>query len=276
MIPKMILDNNIKFKIPQKIQNIISNEKYHINSIGLSDSTVLCFEKYVLKIERECETSDNEHAMLKWLQGRLPVPKIIASEKEEGINYLLMSRLKGEMSCAEKYMSKPSLLVKLLADGLKMLWDVDISDCPRLDSPDSLNNSLRLAQFRVENNLCDTENVQPGTYGESGFENPAALLEWLKKNRPKEDLVFSHGDYCLPNIFLSGSVISGFIDLGCCGIADRYHDIALCYRSLSNNFSGRYGGKAYENFNADILFDALNIEPDWKKIRYYILLDELF
>ena len=51
--------------------------------------------------------------------------------------------------------------------------------------------------------------------------------------------------------------------------------IALCYRSLVHNFEGRYGGEVYEGFNANILFDELGIEPDWNKIRYYILLDEL-
>ena len=46
--------------------------------------------------------------------------------------------------------------------------------------------------------------------------------------------------------------------------------------SLKHNFSGMYGGKRYENFNANKLFDAIGIEPDWEKIKYYLLLDELF
>lgn len=50
----------------------------------------------------------------------------------------------------------------------------------------------------------------------------------------------------------------------------------LYYRSLKHNFEGKYGGQKYENFNPDILFEKLGMEPDWEKIRYYILLDELF
>ena len=61
-----------------------------------------------------------------------------------------------------------------------------------------------------------------------------------------------------------------------CGIADKWQDIALCYRSLLHNFSGKYGGKVYEGFSPELLFEKLGIEPDWEKIRYYILLDELF
>jgi aminoglycoside phosphotransferase len=59
-------------------------------------------------------------------------------------------------------------------------------------------------------------------------------------------------------------------------IRDKWNDIALCYRSLKHNFDGTYGGKVYKDFNPDILFEKLEIEPDWDKINYYILLDELF
>ena len=97
-----------------------------------------------------------------------------------------------------------------------------------------------------------------------------------KRPKPVEELVFSHGDYCMPNIFIKNNKINGFIDLGRSGVADKYQDIALCYRSLKHNFDGSQGGKVYENFNAESLFIELDIVPDWEKIKYYILMDELF
>jgi aminoglycoside phosphotransferase len=36
-------------------------------------------------------------------------------------------------------------------------------------------------------------------------------------------LVLIHGDYCLTNVLLDGWALSGFIDLGRCGVAGRYH-----------------------------------------------------
>lgn len=102
------------------------------------------------------------------------------------------------------------------------------------------------------------------------------LLEWLEKNRPEFDPVLSHGDFCLPNVFVENGTISGFIDLGDSGIGDKWRDIALCYRSLKHNFDGTFGGKVYPDFDPEMLFDALGIEPDREKLRYYILLDELF
>ena len=77
-------------------------------------------------------------------------------------------------------------------------------------------------------------------------------------------------------IFIDQDQISALIDLGRSGIADRYQDIALCYRSLKHNFSGVYSGIAYPDFHPDMLFDELDMTPDYDKIRYYILLDELF
>ena len=120
------------------------------------------------------------------------------------------------------------------------------------------------------------DNVEPDTFGEKGFADPDALLEWLWENRPKEDLALSHGDYCLPNVFGMGAEVSGYIDLGRTGIADKWCDIALCYRSLSHNYSGRYHGRSYGAYDDLLLFRELGLEPDWEKIRYYILLDELF
>ena len=103
------------------------------------------------------------------------------------------------------------------------------------------------------------------------------MLKWLKENQPKNfEPVLSHGDFCLPNVFFQNNEFSGLIDLGETGVADKYQDIALCYRSLKHNFGGVYGGKVYKDFNPDLLFEKLEITPDWEKIRYYTLLDELF
>ena len=93
----------------------------------------------------------------------------------------------------------------------------------------------------------DVDNEEPTTFGEGGFRDPEHLLMWLEENRPAFEPVLSHGDYCLPNIFLENGTLKGFIDLGRAGIGDKWNDIALCYRSLKHNFDGTYGGKVYAN-----------------------------
>jgi aminoglycoside phosphotransferase len=94
------------------------------------------------------------------------------------------------------------------------------------------------------------------------------LVRELFKSKPSnEDLVFTHGDYCVPNIILNDEKLNGFVDWGNAGIADRYQDIALLTRSICYNF-----GEEWQ----ELVFEIYGIEPDWNKIHFYRLLDEFF
>ena len=259
--------------LPEKIKRLVADEPYNTDEIGMSGSSVLIFDDRILKVQELNEESENEYRMMRYLQGKLPVPQVYACETVDGMSYLLMSKCRGQMACAPEYMTDPAMQCRLLAEGLKKLWSTDISDCP---SDQRLPRKLEQAEYNIEHGLVDLDNVEPDTFGEKGFENPAALLRWLYGNMPGEEPVLSHGDYCLPNLFGEGGKVTGYIDLGRTGIADRWCDIALCYRSLSHNYSGKYHGSAYSHYDDMLLFQELGIEPDWEKIRYYILLDELF
>ncbi len=263
-------------QFPPEIQAALKGEAYQLDDIGMSKSSVCLFRDKVLKIQECGGEAENEYQMMRWLQGKVVVPEIYAYERKDGKSYLLMSRLDGAMSCDEEYMADPERLVKMLAKGLKNLWSVDISGCP---ADNSLVYKLKQAEYNVENNLVDLDNVEPETFGKDGFESPAKLLQWLYDNRPEEERILSHGDYCLPNIFFMADGNVGYIDLGKAGIADKWCDIALCCRSLSYNLAGKYNrnsGKVYAELDRMRLFEELGIQPDWDKIRYYLLLDELF
>lgn len=259
--------------LPESIKRLIEGKPYTLSDIGMSGSRVLMFEDMVLKIEKRADYVEKQVRIMQWLEGKLPAPKVLAFEIMEEKSFLLMSKVQGDMACAEYYLEHPQVLLKALAEAFKMMWSLDISDCPNLRDLDA---ELAEAKYRVEKELVDLDNVEPTTFGEGGFESPAHLLQWLEENRPENEPVFSHGDFCLPNVLLTDGKVNGFIDLGDAGVGDKWRDIALCYRSLKHNFDGTFGGKVYEDFNPDMLFEALRIEPDWEKLNYYILLDELF
>lgn len=258
--------------LPNKIKTNIKSKSFIPESIGKSGADVLCFDDCVLKISTVDDESDREIMMLRYLADKAPVPEIIASEQQNGKNYLLMSRVSGQMACSRELLQNPVCLAETLTEGLHLLWDVDIDESKNLLT---LDKKLKLAEMRVAEDLVDTDDCEPETYGENGFENPEQLLMWLEANKPEEELVLSHGDYCLPNIFINDDKISGFIDLGRCGVSDKYQDIALCYRSFKGNLRGDYGGRSI-SFDCNYIFDCLGIVPDWDKLNYYILLDELF
>ncbi len=260
------------FIIPERIKKLTTGQKSNMDTTGLSKSTVIIYDDMVLKIEEDSKQVEDTIYMMKWLDGKIPAPKVICHEVCDGKSYLLMTRIKGEMSCDEYYLEHPQELLTLLTEALKMLWSVDIADCPCVKT---VEDKLIEAEYLVDNDLVDVEDAEPDTFGEKGFEGPKALLDWLKENKPSPEPVLSHGDFCLPNIMLDNGKVSGFIDIGDMGVGDKWNDIAICYRSLKHNFDGTYGGKVYPDFDADMLFEKLGIEPDWEKIRYYILLDEL-
>lgn len=259
--------------IPTRIQERIAGKTCSMDQLGKSGAEVLLFEDMVLKIEGQGPDSENEYQMMTWLQSRLPVPRVICREVAGGISYLLMSKIPGKPACDGGFLEDPHKLTALLADSFQMLWSVDTANCPRRNQ---LEQKLALAEYQVAHHLVNTEDAEPGTYGPGGFRDPEQLLQWLQENRPKETPVLSHGDFCLPNILLESGRVNGFIDLSRSGTADKWQDLALCYRSLNHNMNGDYGGKAYSGFQDKLLFEALNLEPDWAQIRYYILLDELF
>lgn len=258
--------------LPEKIRSRIAQKAGEVNNVGLSGSSVTVYDDCVLKIEPlRPQTLTGIEAMA-WLSQRLPVPKILCHEVSDGSSYLLMTRMEGKMSCVETYLAQPETLVQALADGMKLLWNTESTGCPRVRTLDFL---LKEAKYNVEHGLVDMDNVDPETFSESGFRDPAHLLQWLMDNKVPSEPVLAHGDYCLPNIFLKDGKFHGFIDIGDMGIGEKWRDIALCWRSLRDNWQGRYGGSQYP-FDPDSLFDALGIKPDWEKMRYHLLLDELF
>ena len=148
--------------VPSKMKYLINGKVFTEDTIGMSGSQILLFEDTVLKIENTSSSMQEQVQMMEWLKGKIPVPQVIAYEEEKGKSYLLMSKIQGEMSCSTYYLERPHILVEALAYGLKMLWQVDIKECPCIRD---LNVVLKEARVRVENDLVDLDNVESTTFG---------------------------------------------------------------------------------------------------------------
>jgi len=79
------------------------------------------------------------------------------------------------------------------------------------------------------------------------------------------DLVVCHGDYVLPNAFFTDSVVTGYIDLGDLGVADRWLDLAVALRSLEQPYNLGPG------YTATFL-DAYGIALDADRAAHYLAL----
>ena len=130
MVTGANMDDVMK-NLPESIRSLTEGKPYETNDFGKSGSLVRIYDDFVLKIEEERPRIAQMVEVMQWLDGKLPAPKVLATEVKEGYRYLLMSKVRGRMACDEYYMTRPEELVKLLAEALKMLWSVDISDCPK-------------------------------------------------------------------------------------------------------------------------------------------------
>jgi len=93
------------------------------------------------------------------------------------------------------------------------------------------------------------------------------LLPTLERLRPaSEDLVVCHGDYCFPNVLIEGDEVTGFVDLGELGVADRWWDLAVATWSVTWN-----AGPGWE----DVFLEAYGVERDQARTAFYRLLYDL-
>jgi kanamycin kinase/aminoglycoside 3'-phosphotransferase-3 len=252
--------------IPEVIKKITQYKKPIKDDMGMSGSHVYMYEDYVLKIH-ELETSPlhKERDVMLWLKPYIPVPGVLYYHETKSHAYLLMTKLDGVMTCDQSVLDQPYQMVSLLAKGLKMLWSIPIDSCP-FDA--TLKNKLKICKHNIDIGDVDVSQAEDDTYTKDGFKDPLDLYNYLVSHQVDEELVFTHSDYCLPNVLVKDNRVVGFIDFDRAGIACKWADIALCIRSIYHNFGHH---EDYINH----LFKELNLEPKWDKIKYYILLDEL-
>lgn len=223
-----------------------------------------------LKIGNATGISDlgREKAALEWLSGRLNVPTVLGFESRIERDTLLISEIPGIP--ASKHVAS-GLTVEtakeFVAEGaraMRAIHGIDFRGC-LLD--ESLDAKLELAGENVRLALVDESD-----FDEDNARKTAAMVyEEVLRERPSgEDLVFTHGDLCLPNIIMNEGRVAGFVDLGRAGVADRYQDIALFHRSFHSNCG-------IEVDFEGVFCEAYGIpELDRAKLEYYRKLDELF
>ncbi len=272
---ELVVLNEANFinKLPKSLNRVLKNGIWQENTIGCSNSKVFYIKgissytnAYLKVMDSSNEELEKDAKILEWLKDKLPVPEVYYYEKYDGREYLLISEIEGFDASNFQNISDPKKLVTILAEGMRLIHNVDITNCP---FNQTLDVKIADAKKNVENGFVDEDDFQPEHLGRTAEE----IYKMVLDKRPRtEDLVFTHGDYCLPNIIIRNKKLSGFIDLGRSGIADKYQDIALLVRSLKYKFK-------VDNPQVliDIFFEKYGLSDiDYSKIEYYILLDELF
>ncbi len=255
----------IKYELTEKILKFIDNCSLEEISIGCSDSQVFKIKKenkeYFLKIAKKGMLT-LEYKKLKWLEGKLKVPKIVLYDVSNDNEYLITESVAGEMTCSDYYISNPEIGIKAIVDAFKQIYSIDIKGCP-FDV--SIDYKLSVVENNVNNNLIREQDLNEEILKKYG--SIKNILKFLKDNKFNDELCFSYGDISLPNIFAKEDKCVGFVDVGECGIADKWFDLAICEKSIKRNYGKKYIEKFYEE---------LNIIPERDKIDYYLLMMEIY
>ncbi len=211
---------NFLRKIPAALQNLLGEAAIEEIHEGMSGASVFRIDRedqpdqYLKIAERRSEQDlSAEVSRLIWLRGRLPVPEVIYWAEDDTRQYLLMSAIAGLPLYDESLRDQLPALMRLYADGLRQIQAVPIQGCPfdmRLD--------VKIAQAgeRVQAGLIDASEFDD----ERQKRSPKNLFAEVLDTRPgDEDLVFTHGDYCTPNVLIDPDslTLTGLIDWGRAG-----------------------------------------------------------
>lgn len=206
------------------------------------------------------ESLELQASKLNWLQGKLPVPDVVDYGVVDNYEYLVTLELPGVEASHEKCRVRPEVTVRLVAHGLRRIHGIPIAGCPFDHSIERLMSRI---QSNVDGGLIDTEGLL-NTFAETSMEKLLLEVERFRTGL-QEDLVFTHGDYSMPNIMLADGAVSGFLDLGNCGVADRYYDLAVAEKSIVRNFGADYVPMFFEHYGIQ--------DIDWARIRFYKLIE---
>lgn len=207
-----------------------------------------------------------ERDRLLWLAATaVPSPRVVdwLEHGPGGVPTLVTSTVPG---VALSSVRDPFAVVDALVAALRALHSVPVADCPydatlavRLDQA-----AARVRLGEVEEDDFDDER--------SGWSAAAVLAEVRRTAAGLEglehgDLAVCHGDLTPSNVLVDAGTLrlTGVVDVGRLGVADRHQDLALATRAMT----------------ADAAAAVLAAHP-WRdrvhapRLRLYRLLDELF
>lgn len=176
-----------------------------------------------------------EAAKLDWAARYVKVPEVLDHGRDSETSAWLRTRaIPASSAVTPRWTQEPLVVARAIGAGLRQLHDrLDVTECP-------------WSWQVVDRAPMITSDENAALVGEAP---------------PIDRLVVCHGDACSPNTLIADDGrFAAHVDLGNLGVADRWADLAVATKSLSDNYD-----LAYE----DELLDAYGIARDEERISYY-------
>ena len=262
------LDNKKQVVIPEVKKEVTIKGSNRLNEFlkdanRIEEITIGCNSK-VYRIRKKSKVFylkiadhlSKESIMMDYLKDKISIPEKIFYEKYNGKSYILSKEVKGEMLCSEYYIEHPIEGIDIIIDAFNHLYNIDYSDCVVDETIDTKIKEIESRFSKIKNDDIKKEVLDR-------FHTKENILKYLKGNKPKQIIGFTHGDMSLPNIYALDHHFNGLIDVGNAGISDIYYDLVVCEMSIERNY-----GKEY----VDVFYDKIGIEKDEFKSDYYRIL----
>ncbi|MEU0509575.1 MULTISPECIES: APH(3'') family aminoglycoside O-phosphotransferase [unclassified Amycolatopsis] len=207
-----------------------------------------------------------------WLAGQgVPGPRVLDWHSGETGACLVTSAVPGvpadRLSADDLGRAWPHI-----ADAVRRLHDLPADDCPFSRDLDTM---VAVARDVVARGAVNPEFLPVEQQNTPPPELLARLVPQVERRRAEEatDTVVCHGDLCLPNIVVDPGTheVTGFVDLGRLGRADRHADLALLLANARETWPDEERARA-----ADAEFaERYGTAPDAGRLRFYLHLDPL-
>lgn len=241
--------------IPDAFRPLLRGAQMYDSSCS-ADARVLFIERdggYYLKSAPR-GTLEQEARMTTYFHGKGLAPEMLAYTSGER-DWLLTAKAAGNDCTDERYLNDPKRLCDTLAELLRRLHRVDVSDCP---IPNRMTAYRATAERNYHTGNFDNTHF-PDNWGYASAEEAWRVIKRDGHLLRTDTLL--HGDYCLPNVLLQDWNFSAFIDVGNGGVGDRHIDLFWGVWSLSFNLkTDRYSSRFLDAYGrADVETDMLRL-----------------
>jgi kanamycin kinase len=162
---------------------------------------------------------NRERLRLQWLEGRHPVPRVMAWADDADAQWMQTTAMPGEHAVGDRWRARSAEAITAVATGLRAL------------------HALGIGQFPAEWTAQSWVGRTPASLG------PRPALD---------DPVLVHGDACAPNTLISDTGRwTGNVDFGDLAVGDRWADLAVASMSLDWNYGEGHQAEFYDVYGIE-------------------------